>query len=234
MWRYVTSLLLFLYGTTLFAQDNGGGIEQPVDSVAYQQTYGLRAGIDLASLIRTALDDEYTGFQIMADWRLTDKWYIAGELGTEELIRESNQIDFETTGSFIKAGADYNFYRNWLGMDNMIYVGFRAGAASFSQQLNRFDFFQDNNIFTADSRFPNEKFDGLSAFWGEIQTGIKVEVLNNLYLGINLQLKVLASEDVPDNFDNLYIPGFGRTYDTTSIGVGYSYGITYRIPFYKK
>ncbi len=204
------------------------------DSVAFKATYGLRAGIDMASIVRTLLDDEYSGFQILVDYRLTDRWYVAGELGTEELIRETNQIDYETSGSFIKAGADYNFYRNWLTMDNMIYVGFRVGASTFDQKLNRFDFFRETDVFPADSRFPNEEFNGLTAFWGEIQAGLKVEVLNNLYLGINVQLKVIASEDTPDNFDNLYIPGFGRTYDTNSIGVGYSYGLTYRIPFYKK
>jgi len=212
--------------------------EEPVavesDSIVYPVKYGLRAGIDLASLVRTAIDDEYTGFQVMADYRLTDRWYIAGELGNESLDRETNQIDFETSGSFIKAGADYNFYRNWLDMDNMIYVGFRAGASSFSQTLNRFDFFEDNGAFPSASRFPEEEFDGLTAFWGEIQAGLKVEVLNNLYMTLNVQLKVLASEDLPDNFDNLYIPGFGRTYDTNEIGVGYSYGISYRIPFFKK
>jgi len=204
------------------------------DSVVYPVTYGLRAGVDLASLIRTAIDDEYTGFQIMADYRLTDRWYVAGELGNETLDRETNQVDFDTNGSFIKAGADYNFYRNWLDMDNMIYVGFRAGASTFSQTLTRFDFFEETGGFPSESQFVNREFNDLTAFWGEIQAGLKVEVLNNLYMTLNVQLKVLASEDVPENFDNLYIPGFGRTYDTTEIGVGYSYGITYRIPFFKK
>ena len=88
--------------------------------------------------------------------------------------------------------------------------------------------------FLANSRFPNDEFNGLTAFWAEIQAGLKVQVLNNVYLSINVQLKRLVNEQQPDNFDNLYVPGFGRTYDTSEIGVGYSYGITYRIPFYKK
>ena len=42
-------------------------------------------------------------------------------------------------------------------------------------------------------------------------------------MGLNVQLKVLASETEPDNFENVYVPGYGRTYDSTSIGAGYSY-----------
>ncbi|PRP67108.1 DUF6048 family protein [Nonlabens agnitus] len=233
MLRYATSLLFVMVACLASAQQT---TQEPVanDTIIYPTTYGLRAGIDLASLVRTAIDDEYTGFQVMADYRLTKDWYVAGELGTETLDRETNQIDFETSGSYIKAGADYNFYGNWLDLDNMIYVGFRAGASSFSQTLNRFDFYEEAGSFPAPSRFPNEEFDGLTAFWAEIQAGVKVQVLNNVYLSLNVQLKRLVAEDQPDNFDNLYIPGFGRTYDTGEIGVGYSYGISYRIPIYKK
>ena len=237
MLKYATSLFCLLSFYMMNAQQTEPQSNQrPAanDSIVYKADYGLRAGGDIASLIRTAIDDEYTGFQIMADYRLTKDWYIAGEIGTEILDRETNQIDFETNGSFLKAGADYNFYGNWLDLDNMIYVGFRAGAASYSQTLKRFDFYEDTGAFPTQSRFPNEEFSGLTSFWAEVQAGVKVEVLNNLYLTLNVQLKIMVAEDQPDNFDNLYVPGFGRTYDTSEIGVGYSYGISYRIPFYKR
>ncbi|HAB27539.1 MAG TPA: hypothetical protein DCE27_07155, partial [Xanthomarina gelatinilytica] len=75
---------------------------------------------------------------------------------------------------------------------------------------------------------------GLSALWGEFIVGLKVEVLNNLYLGLNAQFKYLISQDQPDNFENLYIPGFQKTYDSGGFGFGYGYSISYLIPFYKK
>ena len=232
MWRYVTSLMCLLIAGSALGQTTDVAVAN--DTTTYKKTYGLRLGIDLASIARTALDDEYTGFQIMGDYRLTNDWYIAGELGTESIDRETNQIDFETSGSFLKAGADYNFYGNWLDLDNMIYAGFRAGASNYSQTLNRFDYYQDNDFFPTESQFPRQKTDGLTSIWAEVQAGLKVEVLNNIYMTLNVQLKVMVSEDQPEGFDNLYVPGFGRTYDTNAIGVGYTYGISYRIPFYKK
>jgi len=206
----------------------------PVDSLQYKQTYGLRLGIDAASLIRTAIDSEYNGFQILGDYRLKKRLYIAGELGNENIERTSDRVDFKTSGSYFKIGIDYNLYQNWLDMDNMIYFGARVGAANFSQTLLRFDYATDNNHFPVFTNVVNREFNGLTALWLEIQLGIKVEVLSNLYLIANVQLKSTITEKIPDNFDNLYIPGFGRTYDTTSIGAGFTYGIMYRIPFFKK
>ena len=49
----------------------------------------------------------------------------------------------------LKLGQIIIFTNNWLDLDNMIYVGFRAGASSFSQTLNRFDFYQDNEVVSS-------------------------------------------------------------------------------------
>ena len=78
------------------------------------------------------------------------------------------------------------------------------------------------------------QYSGLTAHWAELIIGIKTEILNNLYLSINLQLKRKISESHPDNFDNLYIPGFNRTYDYSEFGVGYGYSISYLIPILKR
>ncbi|HBY68150.1 MAG TPA: hypothetical protein DEG69_10565, partial [Flavobacteriaceae bacterium] len=75
---------------------------------------------------------------------------------------------------------------------------------------------------------------GLTGHWVELIVGIKTEILNNLYLSVNLQLKRKLGEDEPDNFANLYIPGFNRTYDFSEFGVGYGYTISYLIPIFKK
>ncbi|GAA3582562.1 DUF6048 family protein [Snuella lapsa] len=79
-----------------------------------------------------------------------------------------------------------------------------------------------------------KSFDGLTAVWAELILGIKAELFNNLYLGLNVQLKMSVTETVPNNFENIYIPGFHKTYDSSGIGVGYGYTISYRIPLYKK
>ena len=68
----------------------------------------------------------------------------------------------------------------------------------------------------------------------ELIIGLKVQLFNNFYLGLNAQLKGLVSETIPNNFQNIYISGFNKTYDSSKVGVGYGYTLSYLIPLYKK
>ena len=121
-------------------------------------------------------------------------------------------------------------------MENMIFAGFRIGAATFSQDINDFTIYDVNNAFWGQqfSSEEGEKFSNLTALWTEVIFGTKVQVLPNLFVGFNLQLKFLLSNNQPDNFENLYIPGFNRTYSNSSFGAGFGYNISYLIPIYKR
>jgi hypothetical protein len=205
------------------------------DASKIKLKYGLRVGGDIGKLIRTSFDDDYSGFEIMADYRLKEKLYIAGEIGIEEKQTINDYLNITTKGSYIKGGIDINLYQNWLDMDNMIYTGFRVGASTFSHDLNSFSVYSTNQYWTPQlASDTKQEFYGLTAFWAEIMLGLKAEILNNLYLGFNVQLKFSATQTVPNNFENVYIPGFGKTYDSSRIGTGYSYFLAYRIPLYKK
>tara|TARA_R110000868_G_scaffold405564_4_gene685048 strand:+ start:339 stop:998 length:660 start_codon:yes stop_codon:yes gene_type:complete len=205
------------------------------DSIIIKEKYGLRVGGDIGKLIRSFADDDYSGFEVMADYRLKKRLYIAGEIGFEEKNTITDYLDITSKGSYIKGGIDYNMYQNWLNMDNMIYTGFRIGASTFSQNLNSFTVYTTNQYwepqFTSNDL---KEFNGLTALWVELILGMKVELFNNLFLGLNVQLKIMASETEPDNFGNVYVPGFNKTFDSSGIGVGYGYTMSYRIPLYKK
>lgn len=205
------------------------------DSLKIKQKYGLRLGGDIGKLIRSFADDEYKGFEISADYRLKNRLYIAGEIGVEEKTDVTDYLNITTDGSYIKAGIDYNLYQNWLDMDNMIYTGFRAGFSTFSHTLNSFSVYSTDQYWEPQfSSTSPQEFNDLTAVWVELIIGLKAELFNNLYLGLNVQLKGLVTETEPDNFQNIYIPGFNKTFDSSGIGVGYSYIISYRIPLYKK
>ncbi len=204
------------------------------DSLKYKQKYGLRLGGDLGKILRTIIDDDYTGFEIYADYRYSKNLFIAGELGTEEKTTTTEFLNSTAKGSYFKAGIDFNMYKNWLNMENMIYSGFRVGASSFSQTVNSYTIFNTNQDWPQNTVTESAEYNGLTAIWAELIFGIKAEVLNNLYVGLNVQLKGRISETEPGNFENLYIPGFGRTYDSGSFGIGFGYNVSYLIPLYKK
>ncbi|MAP54182.1 DUF6048 family protein [Altibacter sp.] len=198
------------------------------------EAYGLRVGADLSKPLRTLLEDGYSGFEIVGDFRISQKFYIAAELGSEKKDIFEPYINTTTSGSYAKIGMDYNAYTNWLGMDNAIIGGLRYGFSSFSHELLAYGVYTTNQTFPQTFKVDPQEFNGLTAHWAELIVGVKTEVLNNLYLTLQVQLKRKLSEDQPENFDNLYIPGFNRTYDFSEFGVGYGYSLSYLIPIFKK
>ena len=227
-------IILLLLSSFAYGQEEN---ETVTDTLIYKQKYGLRLGADMSKLARTFFEDNYTGFEIMVDYRLTKKIYLAGEIGNEERTLENEVLNNTTKGSYFKGGIDLNFYKNWLDMENMIYIGFRGGASTFSQTLNSFKIYDVNHQYWNDDLFAVEEgteFSVLTAIWLEILIGIKAELFNNFYAGINAQLKGLITETAPGNYENLYIPGFNRTFDSGRFGVGFGFNLSYLVPIFKK
>lgn len=207
--------------------------EQQRDTVEYRERYGLRVGVDLSKPLRTLLDENYRGIEFVGDYRLYENYYLAAELGNESNRIIEENVTASGRGSYIKLGADYNAYDNWRGMENLIYVGLRYGFATFSTELEEYAIYTRNHYFDRDIRSESLEFNNLTANWVELQLGVKVEVLQNLYLGGRVELKRRIGQSSPGTFDNLYIPGFNRTYDESTIGVGYGYTISYLIPLFR-
>lgn len=227
--RICIFIISLLIGATGFSQE-----KIPADSLSYPEQYGVRVGVDLSKPIRSLIDENYRGFEILGDYRLYEDYYVAVEIGNERFLYDEPNLTAEISGSYFKIGANYNAYDNWLGMQNSIFVGLRYGGASFTETLERYSIYTGSNYFDPDVKTPNQEYENLTASWLEFQAGIKVEVLSNVYLGLYAQLKRRLNQQTPTGFDNLYIPGFGKTYERSKFGAGWGYSISYFIPIYSK
>lgn len=197
------------------------------------ERYGLRVGVDLFKLTRSFYEDKYRCIELVGDYRLTRKHYLAAEIGNEDKTVDEEQINFTTKGSYIRVGFDYNSFENWLNMENQIYVGLRYGFSTFNHKLNSYRIYNSDHYFN--DVFPIEegqKFDGLNAQWLEVVAGIKAEVFDNVFVGFSFRLNRLITQKQPNNFENLYIPGFNKTYGG-EFGIGFNYTVSYFIPLYK-
>lgn len=246
MLKYIFSLFLLLPLTAICQELK---VEQadtvkvaPASVLPTQQRYGLRLGIDLHRLTRSFYYDGFKSIEIVGDYRLNKKLYAAAELGNVDYTEDDSRLNYTTKGSYLKVGVDINAYENWLDMENMIYFGFRYGFSTFSQTLNSYTIYQNSDVgnVTGQGNYfddvtvqSGQKYGNLSAHWLEIVGGVKAELFSNLYLGFSVRLNNLISNKKPSDFDNLYIPGFNRTYDG-SFGVGFNYTLSYFIPLYKK
>lgn len=229
--KCIFSFLLLLFSQTIFAQETKkDSSSTPIKT----ERYGLRVGLDAFKLARSFYENDYRGLEIVGDYRLTKKYYLAGEVGNENRTIDEDRVNFTTSGTYFKIGFDYNTYENWLDMENLIYVGFRFGASTFSQELNTYRVYNPNPYFGESPTITSgRKFDGLSAQWGEFVAGVKAELFSNFYAGFSFRINYLIGNKEPSEFENLYIPGFNKKYEG-NFGVGFNYTLSYFIPIYKK
>ena len=232
MLKFYINFLILLFCGSIWAQN-----EIKTDSIATEVRYGIRLGIDISKPIRMFLDSNYKGLELVGDYRLTRNLYLAGELGNETKKIDRDAVNFETSGTYIKLGVDYNVFNNWTGMDNLIVVGFRYGFSQHAQTLLGYNLLNNNHYWKEDNRLDlttPKRYEGLNGHWIELQLGFKAELFRNLYMGISLQMHRLVSDKDPENFENLFIPGFNKVLTNNPYGAGLNYTISYQLPIYKK
>ena len=196
----------------------------------------LSLGVDLFKPIKSSSDGDNLNYEIVGDLQLTENLYLAGEYGIVDRIIEDENINFNSYGSFLRIGFNYNMFENWLGMDNSIYLGLRYATSNFSNKIINYTVRNQDSYFSnlVENDFQTIEYSGLSGNWIEIVAGLKVETFKNVYLGFSLRLNKLLSDSEPDNFDTLFIPGFNKVTDENTFGSGFNYTLTYSIPLRKK
>lgn len=196
----------------------------------------IRFGFDLLKPIASSSEGDNLNYEIVGDLQLTENIYLAGEYGSIDKLIEDENINFNSSGSFLRVGLDYNLFKNWIGMDNSIYVGFRYGNSSFSNKILNYEVRNKDSYFSnlVEDEFETIEYSNLSGNWIEILLGIKVETFKNVYLGLSLRLNKLLSDEKPNNFGNLFIPGFNKVTDENTFGSGFNYTLTYSIPLKKR
>ena len=228
MLKSITSGLLFIVVCVGYSQDS---IPKTTER------YSLRLGIDLSKPIRSIVEDNYRGLELTADYRLTNKLFLAAEVGMEEKQVVSESLDFQTLGEYLKLGFDLNLFKNWQGMENQLLTGFRLGTSSHKHRLHGYAVRQLNHFWQEELYKSLDKpieYNDLNAFWLEIMLGVKAELLSNLYMGISVRMNYLINDKEVDNFNNLYIPGFHRVSDVSPWGAGLNYTIMYQFPLFRK
>jgi len=198
------------------------------------EKFGIRAGIDLNKIIKSATNNNFNGFSINGDVRIKKSLYVFSEVGSEEIILNSYYLNSNVKGNYLKLGVNFKM-NNDIRTQNIVYSGFNLGFSQFDQRINIYTIYNTNSIYWGESIIDEPiNLNDLNALWVELVFGLKTEILNNLFLGFELQLKSVLKQRVRQDVTNLYIPGFNRTYDSSNLGAGFSYSISYLIPVVRK
>jgi hypothetical protein len=77
-------MLKFIFSLALLCVSISGNAQvKDTTSVVYPERYGLRVGVDLHRLSKSFYEKDYKGLEIVGDYRLTRRFYLAGELGNQ-------------------------------------------------------------------------------------------------------------------------------------------------------
>ena len=215
----------------LFSEKNFSQTEN--DSVVVKNKYGIRIGLDFSKQIRM-LTEDYKGLSLYGDVKIKERLFIVSELGSDEKELRTDNLRSKFSGNYIKAGLNYNLYNNLPGLNNEIYVGFRFATSKFKSEISEYIIYNKDHFWSQDPIFDNIINKGLNANWEELIIGINAELLNNLFVGLSLRLNRMLNQKKPENFTNLYIPGFNKVTENNNFGTGLTYSIIYQIPIIKK
>ena len=217
--------------TILFSEKNFSQTEN--DSVVVKNKYGIRIGLDFSKQIRM-LTEDYKGLSLYGDVKIKERLFIVSELGSDEKELRTDNLRSKFSGNYIKAGLNYNLYNNLPGLNNEIYVGFRFATSKFKSEISEYIIYNKDRFWSQDPIFDNIINKGLNANWVELIIGINAELLNNLFMGLSLRLNRMLNQKKPENFTNLYIPGFNKVTENNNFGTGLTYSLIYQIPIIKK
>ena len=127
-----------------------------IDSVATKKKLlnvdKLNIGLDLYKPIYSNLNNDNLSYEIVASLRIFENFSIASEIGSQDKYVEDENVNFTSTGEYIKLGFDYNLFNNWTGMDNSIYLGMRYATSSFNNKIDSYtlrnpnSYWSDNNV----------------------------------------------------------------------------------------
>ena len=203
------------------------------DTIYVKNKYGIRAGIDLSKQIRM-LTEEYNGLSLYGDIKIKERLFIVAELGNDQKTIKTENINSKLSGSYIKTGFNYNLYNNLPGLNNEIYVGLRYSQSLFKNELIDYSIYNKDRFWNEQRIVEYKEFDNLKSSWIEFVVGFNSEIKNNLFMGLSLRLNRILKQDIPENFTNLFIPGFNKVTENNNFGTGITYSVIYQIPIIKK
>lgn len=222
-----------LSSTVVFGQDEVKSNEasKPEKNISASDTinykYGLRIGIDLAGPLNMLFESDHKLFKGNFDARVYKKYFVSGEFGYEEYKYNTENLKYTTDGSFFMIGGDYDLLGYTYGRNDLLAFGLRYGVSKFTQTVDEYRI--QNAYWNNDPFISNIEAQDAYAHWINVRIGLKVEVLHNFYLGLSGGVNFLFYDTSLDNFDNLYIPGFGENRNNKSWI--FNYTVMYLLPF---
>ncbi len=217
-------------------------LAQQADSVKQKKYYAggfspsaLRIGVSLNNIIQTFADAQgnYLGFQAdlpIRQFMLSfDYGRAAVQLANQQDVLLNRNFAYSSQGSFFRFGIDANLLKDKEKNNNdaygdVIFFGLKYAHSRIDDALT---FTVEDTLYTSATLSQNNN--NLGAWWLEMNAGVKIQIVKNIFLGYTLRYKFFRRLAGGSSLIPYEVPGFGR--GIRKNGFGFDYYIYYRIPF---
>ena len=202
----------------------------PVDSIGSKNKLwspsGVRIGVDVLTPILGALNPARNNFEMMADVDFNN-FFLVGEVGFGGADEQGETASYTSNGTYYRIGPDVNFLARDKGL-NVFFFGIRFAQSFYQETMT--GVYEDSKWGTV-----NEDLDqGTStSSWAEMNTGLKVRVWRQVFMGYSFRFKFARFETIDDQqFASYFIPGYGQA--TRNNVWSFNYYVFYRFSWKKK
>jgi hypothetical protein len=190
----------------------------------------VRVGGDPGMLLYRLFSEKRSFFEAEGDIDI-DRFFLVADWGLSGVTIEEPTYKYENDGTYRRFGIDINFMHDDPNL-NVAFFGIRHGHSNFSDKLD----YKTQAVIQSDIKWPNTtettSNDWVRANWLELNTGLKIRVVKQLYMGFTVRYKLFLALKGTEDLRPYYIPGFGKNIGTSA--AGFNYYISYRLPFRKK
>lgn len=191
---------------------------------------GLSVGTDLSRFVVPFIDSTRYGWEVSGDYEIIKDVFGVVEIGSQTTRFQAPQYSYNSAGAYTRLGVDYNYMKHLdPESTDQLLIGLRYGFTTFSHKASQITIHDEYWGDFTNGSIPNHF---LSDNWLEVATGMRAQLFNNFYLAWSVRFRVNLWQQKDDQLQPYYIPGFGRAWNNSWLGLNYS--IYYRIPIYKK
>jgi hypothetical protein len=199
------------------------------DSVIYTTSGGLRIGLDISRFVVKAFQPYRTDITVQADAQINKRLYGAIEVGYNKTSHSDSNYTYKGNGEYVTVGVDYDFLKKPDPKEkNMVYGGIRYGFAHNTYEVPAYVTSSDYWSSKINGTYPKTS---MTAHWIELVFGLRVEVLDNFFLGWGVREKIMVSNSAGTEFPPIVIPGFGSGTKRSQFDMTYT--VSYYIPLYQ-
>nr|WP_321454106.1 DUF6048 family protein [uncultured Carboxylicivirga sp.] len=226
MLKYLFSISVLLASVNAFAQNNANTKDEekkaPFDP-------GIAIGLNVGTFITPLFEPERLGMEATGRIKFNRKWFAVGELGYENISFDKETYSYDSDGSFLRLGVDYNIFKvEEIGNNDNIILGLRYGFGVTDYKSDRYTI---NDDYWGD--YVGSMGSGTStAHWGEFVFGLRSEILKNFYMGWTGRIRTLIAINNTQQLEPYAIPGYGKRDNTPNFS--FTYNLEYYLPLRKK